>query len=60
MLKHLMVSCGSRVYLALPSRKSLVKGHCIITTLQHTSCVTSLDEDVWEEIMVIIDFYILN
>ena len=46
MLKHLMVSCGSKVYLALPSRKSLVKDQCIITTIQHSSCVTSIDEDV--------------
>lgn len=52
MLKHLMVSCGSKVYMAVPARKSLVKGQCIITTIQHSTCVTSLDEDVWEEIMV--------
>lgn len=52
MLKHLMVSCGTKVYIAVPSRKSLVEGHCIITTIQHSACVTALDEDVWEEIMV--------
>ena len=52
MLKHLMVSCGNKVYLALPARKSMVKDQCIITTIQHASCVTSIDEDVWEEIMV--------
>lgn len=52
MLKHLMVSCGSKVYMAVPARKSLVKGQCIITTIQHSTCVTSLDEDVWDEIMV--------
>ncbi|XP_022826584.1 CWF19-like protein 2 homolog [Spodoptera litura] len=51
MLKHLMVSCGNRVYVALPSRVSLVPDHCIITTVQHATCVTSIDEDVWEEIM---------
>ncbi|KAJ8719636.1 hypothetical protein PYW08_011811 [Mythimna loreyi] len=51
MLKHLMVSCGNKVYLALPARKSIVKDQCIITTIQHASCVTSVDEDVWEEIM---------
>lgn len=52
MLKHLMVSCGNKVYVAVPSRTSLVKGHCLITTIQHCLCVTALDEDVWEEIMV--------
>ncbi|CAG4945575.1 unnamed protein product [Parnassius apollo] len=51
MLKHLIVSHGNKVYMALPARKSLVKGHCIITTLQHSTCVTSLDEDIWEEIL---------
>lgn len=53
MLKHLIVSCGSKIYLALPAKKSLVRGHCILTTIQHSTCVTNLDEDVWEEIMVI-------
>lgn len=52
MLKHLMVSCGNKVYLALPARQSLVPGHCIITTIQHANCVTALDEDVWEEVLV--------
>lgn len=52
MLKHLMVSCGTKVYLALPARKSIVKDQCIISTIQHATCVTSIDEDVWEEIMV--------
>ncbi|XP_045519300.1 CWF19-like protein 2 homolog isoform X2 [Pieris brassicae] len=51
MIKHLVVSCGNKVYMAVPARKSLVKGHCIITTIQHYTCVTALDEDVWEEIM---------
>ncbi|XP_060804143.1 CWF19-like protein 2 homolog isoform X1 [Amyelois transitella] len=52
MLKHLMVSCGSKVYVALPARTSLVTGQCIITTIQHSTCVTALDEDVWEEILI--------
>lgn len=52
MLKHLMVSCGSKVYVALPAKQSLVSGQCIITTIQHATCVTALDEDVWEEILV--------
>ncbi|CAH0757576.1 unnamed protein product [Diatraea saccharalis] len=51
MLKHLMVSCGSKVYVAVPSKQSLVRGQCVISTIQHNTCVTALDEDVWEEIM---------
>ncbi|XP_041981406.1 CWF19-like protein 2 homolog [Aricia agestis] len=51
MLKHLIITCGKKVYMALPARRSLVKGHCLITTLQHSTCVTGLDEDIWEEIL---------
>lgn len=58
MLKHLMVTCGNKVYLALPAKQSLVKGHCIITTLQHAMSVTTIDEDVWEEILVNINLII--
>lgn len=53
MLKHLMVSIGNKVYISVPARKSLVEDQCIITTIQHSSCATSIDEEVWEEIMVI-------
>lgn len=52
MLKHLIVSCGNKIYMALPSRTSLVKGHCILSTIQHSTCVTNVDEDVWDEILV--------
>lgn len=51
MLKHLIVSCGSKIYMALPATKSLVKGHCILSTIQHTTCVTALDEDIWTEVL---------
>lgn len=51
MLKHLMVSIGNKVYLSVPARKSLVDDHCIITTIQHSTCVTAIDEDIWEEIL---------
>ncbi|CAH2090395.1 unnamed protein product [Euphydryas editha] len=51
MLKHLIVSCGNKIYMALPSTKSLVKGHCILSTIQHSTCVTALDEDIWSEIL---------
>ncbi|XP_026730101.1 CWF19-like protein 2 homolog [Trichoplusia ni] len=51
MIKHLMVSCGTKVYVALPAKQSLVKDHCIISTIQHATCVTAIDEDVWAEIL---------
>ncbi|CAK1543132.1 unnamed protein product [Leptosia nina] len=51
MVKHCVISCGDKVYMAVPTRKSLVKGHCMLTTIQHATCVTALDEDVWEEMM---------
>ncbi|XP_050344510.1 CWF19-like protein 2 homolog [Nymphalis io] len=51
MLKHLIVSCGNKIYMALPPTKSLIKGHCILSTIQHTTCVTGLDEDIWNEIL---------
>ncbi|KAL4716144.1 hypothetical protein ACJJTC_013921 [Scirpophaga incertulas] len=51
MVKHLMVSCGDKVYVSLPGKQSMVKGQCVITTIQHHSCVTSLDEDIWDEIL---------
>lgn len=48
--KQLIVAMGKTVYLALTWHEGLTKGHCIITTLSHTSCVTQLDEDVWTEV----------
>ncbi|XP_026493873.2 CWF19-like protein 2 homolog [Vanessa tameamea] len=51
MLKHLIVSCGNKIYMALPPTKSLIKGHCILSTIQHTTCVTGVDEDIWNEIL---------
>ncbi|XP_052750723.1 CWF19-like protein 2 homolog isoform X2 [Galleria mellonella] len=51
MLKHLIITCGNNVYLALPAKKSLVTGQCIITTIQHTTCCTALEENIWEEVL---------
>lgn len=53
MLKHLIVSLGSKVCLSLPSHNSLVEGHCILSPVSHVSCQTRLDEDVWEELQVV-------
>nr|XP_014092631.2 CWF19-like protein 2 homolog [Bactrocera oleae] len=47
--KSLMVSMGEQVYLALPWHIGMQSGHCIISTTQHISCCTQLDEDTWSE-----------
>ncbi|KAH8318442.1 hypothetical protein KR074_010937 [Drosophila pseudoananassae] len=48
--KQLLVSLGSKIYLSIPWYVGLQNGHCILTTLQHVSCCTQLDEDAWEEL----------
>ncbi|XP_065557201.1 CWF19-like protein 2 [Artemia franciscana] len=49
-IKHLIVSVGSKAYLALPAHTPLTSGHCLIIPAQHISCSVQADEDVWEEI----------
>lgn len=44
--------CLFQVYLSLPAGVSMAEGHCLICPLQHHSCATALDEDVWSEIQV--------
>jgi len=48
--KHLMISMGKSVYLAVPGHTSLVEGHCLIVPMGHCSAGTALDEDVWQEV----------
>uniref|UniRef100_A0A0K8U9D4 CWF19-like protein 2 n=1 Tax=Bactrocera latifrons TaxID=174628 RepID=A0A0K8U9D4_BACLA len=48
--KSLMVSLGAQVYLALPWHIGMQSGHSIISTTQHISCCTQLDEDTWSEV----------
>lgn len=50
--KKLIVSMGSNVYLSLPWHEGLQAGHCMIVPMQHISCSTQLDEDVWTEVVV--------
>lgn len=49
MQKQLIVAMGNHIYLSLPSHEGLQTGHCIIAPLQHISCGTQLDEEVWSE-----------
>jgi hypothetical protein len=46
----LISSIGKYCYLALPSTKSLVAGHCYISPLNHCSSSVTCDEEVWSEI----------
>jgi len=48
--KHLIVSMGKSVYLALPEKASLVEGHCLIVPMGHIEAGTAMDEDVWSEV----------
>lgn len=48
--KSLMVSMGEQVYISLPWHIGMQSGHCIISTTQHISCCTQLDEDTWSEV----------
>ncbi|XP_012277476.1 CWF19-like protein 2 [Orussus abietinus] len=50
MLKHMIVTMGSTIYLSLPPYTSLTSGHCILAPIQHVICQTHLDENVWEEL----------
>uniref|UniRef100_M3Y442 CWF19-like protein 2 n=3 Tax=Mustela putorius furo TaxID=9669 RepID=M3Y442_MUSPF len=50
--KHLIVAIGVKVYLCLPSFRSLTEGHCLVVPLQHHRAATLLDEDIWEEIQM--------
>jgi len=48
--KHLIVSLGEHVYLALPAKQRLVPGHCLIVPLKHVPATTDLDSTAWAEI----------
>ncbi|KAI8495426.1 hypothetical protein Bbelb_268810 [Branchiostoma belcheri] len=48
--KHLIIAIGKKVYLTLPSLKSLTEGHCLLVPMQHVNSGTTMDEDVWAEI----------
>nr|CAH7755342.1 unnamed protein product [Callosobruchus chinensis] len=50
MQKHLMVSMGETVYLALPAYEPLTPDHCLIIPIRHVPCSTQLDENEWAEI----------
>ena len=52
MLKHTIVSAGSKIFLSLPYTLSLVAGQCILSMIRHVPCQDQLDEDYFSEIKV--------
>ena len=48
--KHLIVSIGHKVYMALPDRGGLTPDHVLIIPVNHAQSCTAVDEDVWDEI----------
>lgn len=48
--KHLIVAIGKSSYLSLPHHVSLTEGHCFILPLNHVTCGTLTDEDIYDEI----------
>ncbi|XP_034478011.1 CWF19-like protein 2 homolog [Drosophila innubila] len=48
--KQLMVTLGEKIYLSLPWHVGLQQSHCILSTLEHVTSCTQLDEDAWEEL----------
>eukprot|EP00094_Tigriopus_californicus_P008183 TCALIF_07879-PA protein Name:"Similar to cwf19l2 CWF19-like protein 2 (Xenopus tropicalis)" AED:0.03 eAED:0.04 QI:26/1/0.5/1/0/0/2/170/654 len=48
--KHLIVAIGKSSYLSLPHHVSLTEGHCLLLPLNHVSCATLTDEDIYDEI----------
>jgi len=50
--KHLIISIGARVYLAIPQRRLLHPLQCLLAPIEHSLAVTKVDENVNEEIRV--------
>lgn len=49
MTKDLVVYVGKTIYLSIPYHEALIPHHLIISPIQHVSCTTMIDEEVWEE-----------
>lgn len=47
--KHLIVSLGVKVYLAIPAKGRLAEGHALLVPVRHSTSTVALDEDVWDE-----------
>jgi hypothetical protein len=49
--KHLLLSLGDKIYMAMPPRGALGRDHVILVPVQHTVSCTAMDEDVWDELV---------
>lgn len=49
-MRHLIVSVGLKLYLALPAVRRLCRGHCIIAPIDHIESQREFDENTYEEL----------
>lgn len=47
-----MISLGTTCYLALPNVQELTPGNCLIIPINHVTSTLECDDDVWTEIRV--------
>ena len=47
--KHLLLSIGDKVFMALPPRGAMCDDHVLLVPTSHAVSLTALDEDVWDE-----------
>lgn len=50
--KSMLISMGVKVYLSLPVRGSICEGHCILVPVRHSTSLTAIDEDVYDELLM--------
>ena len=48
--KHLLLSLGDKVFMAMPPKGSLSDDHVMLIPVDHAVSLTTLDEDVWDEL----------
>lgn len=48
--KHLLLSLGDKVFMALPPRGAMCDDHVLLIPVNHAVSLTALDEDVWDEL----------
>eukprot|EP01117_Protostelium_nocturnum_P019949 TRINITY_DN8777_c0_g1_i1.p1 TRINITY_DN8777_c0_g1~~TRINITY_DN8777_c0_g1_i1.p1 ORF type:complete len:658 (-),score=305.69 TRINITY_DN8777_c0_g1_i1:138-2111(-) len=54
--RSLLVAMGNFVYLALPKRGTLVPGHCLIIPMEHTISISTVEDQVWDEIALFMKY----
>lgn len=47
-------------YVCLPPHQSLTPGHCLIVPIHHVPCSVQADEDLWSEVQVRQQHYLIH